>query len=68
LGASSIWVFLPGLPLHFLSEDIFIHIDNELGTYLDHDFSYTTSNNKSMARVLVHLHTREGLEENITLH
>jgi len=32
LGASPIWVCLPWLPLYFWSEDIFIHIDNELGT------------------------------------
>lgn len=45
-----------------------MRIGNALGTYLDHDRSYVESRSRTLARILVHLDTREGLEENITLH
>lgn len=44
-----------------------IIIGNALGTYLDHDRTFMESKNRTLARVLVHLDTREGLEEKITL-
>ena len=43
------------------------HIGNTLGTYLDHEKSYLTLGIMTMAKILVHLDTREGLEEAITL-
>lgn len=68
LGAVPLWVIILGLPLHFWSEDIFRRIGNALSTYLEHDNSYLSSGNMSLAEILVHLDTREGLEEHITLH
>jgi len=68
LGVAPHWVRLPGLPLHLWFDDIFKHIGNELGTYLDHEKSYITSRNMSLARILVHLDTREGMEEQITIY
>lgn len=68
VGARSIWVRLPGLPLHFWSEYVFSHIRNALITYLDSYKSYESSGNKSMAWILVYLDIREGLEAQITLH
>ena len=59
---------LPNLPLHFCSKDIFKQIGNTLGRYMDYDKSYKLTVNMSMARILVHLDTREDLEENIQLH
>lgn len=63
LGAGPIWVCLPRLLLHFWSEDVFKRIGNALGTFLDYDKSYIIVGNMAMARILVHLDTREGLEE-----
>lgn len=62
LGAGPIWVRLPGLPLHFWSEDVFKHIGNALGTYLDYDKS-----NMAMARILVDLDKHKGLVENLQI-
>jgi len=62
IGAGLIWVRLPGLPLQFWSEEVFIRIGNALGTYLDHDRTFVESKNRNLAR-----DTREGLEEKITL-
>lgn len=67
IGAGPIWVRLPGLPLQFWAEEVFIRIGNALGTYLDHDRTYIESWNRTLARILVHLDTRDGLEEHITL-
>lgn len=67
LGFGPIWVHLPGLPLHLWSEDIFTHIGKAFGTYLNYNKSYVVLGNMSLARFLVHLDTREGLEEKITL-
>jgi len=68
LGAGPLWVNLLGLPLHFWLEDIFARIGNALGTFLDYEKSYQTFGNKSVARILVYLDTKEGLEEHITLY
>lgn len=68
LGVGLIWVSLPWLLLHFWLEDVLICIGNDLGTYMDHEKTYKSYANKSMAHILVHLDTREGLEEKITLH
>lgn len=46
---------------------VFKHIGNVLGIYLEHDQSYETLGNMTMAHILVHLDTREGMEEKITL-
>ena len=67
IGAVPIWVRLPGLPLQYWSEVVFLRIGNALGTYLDYDKTYVQTKNRSMARILVYLDTREGLEEKITL-
>lgn len=67
LGAEPIWVRLPGLPIPFWDEEVFIRVGNALGTYLDYDRTYVESGNRTLARILVHLDTREGLEEQITL-
>lgn len=68
MGIGPLWVRLLGFPLHFLSEDIFWHIGNALGTYLEHANSYLSATYMSLVRILVHLDTRECLEEKITLH
>ena len=67
IGTGPLWVRLLGLPLQHWSEDVLIRIGNALGTYLDHDRTFVESKNRTLARVLVHLDTREGLEEKITL-
>lgn len=61
MGVGPLWVKLPGLPLHFWLEDIFRHIGNALGTYLEHDKSYMSTGIMAYAMILVHLDTREGL-------
>lgn len=58
---------LPGLPLQFWSEDVFRRIGNTVGTYLDHDKSYLSTAMMAYARILVHLDTKEVLQEHITL-
>lgn len=67
IGAGPLWVRLPGLPLQYWSEEALQQIGNALGTYLDHDRSYIESRQRTLAYVLVHLDTREGLERKITL-
>lgn len=67
IGAGPIWVRLPGLPLQYWCEEVFVRIGNALGTYLDHDRTFVESRSKNLARILVHLDTREGLEEKVTL-
>ena len=51
------------LDSYFLSSAL-----DALGTYLEHDQSFEKTGIMTMARILVHLDTREGLEEKITLH
>lgn len=68
IGVGPLWVRLPGLPLQYWNEEVFMCIRNALGTYLDHDRSYVESRSRTLARILVHLDTRDGLEEKITLH
>lgn len=68
LGAGPIWVQLPGLPMQFWTTQVFKRIGDALGTYLEHDKSYEQTGIMTMARILVHLDTRPGLEEKITLH
>lgn len=68
LGAGPIWVHLPGLPMQFWTAQVFRRIGDALGTYLDHDKSYEQSRIMTMPRILVHLDTRPGLKEKITLH
>lgn len=68
LGVGSIFVRLPGLPLHFWSEDIFKWTGNALGRDMDFDKSYMLMGNMSMACILVFLDTIEGVEESIKLH
>lgn len=68
LGSGPIWVRLPGLPWQFWTPYVFKRIGDTLGTYLEHDRSYEKTGIRTMARILVHLDTRPGLEEKITLH
>ena len=68
MGARPIWVRLSGLPMQFWTPQVFKRIGDALGTYLEHDKSYEQSRIMTMARILVHLDTRAGLEEKITLH
>lgn len=67
IGARPLWVRLPGLPLQYWCEEVFVRIGNALGTYLNHDRTFVQSKNRTLARILVHMDTREGLEEKITL-
>lgn len=67
IGAGPIWVRLPRVPLQYWSGDVFVSIGNTLGTYLDFDKSYVQTKNQTLPCILVHLDTREGLEEKITL-
>ena len=67
LGAGLIWARLPGLPLHLWNEQIFKDIGNLMGPYLDHDRSFIDSKKMAFARILVHLDTREVLEEAINI-
>lgn len=67
IGARPIWVRLPGLPLQFWEEEVFIRIGNALGTYLDHDRTFIESRSRTLACILVYLDTRDELEEQITL-
>ena len=57
------WVRLQGLPLQFLNEDTHRYIGVDLGTYLDHDRSYLETGNILVARINVHMDTRDGLIE-----
>jgi len=43
IGDGPLWVRLPGLPLQYWSEEVFICIGNALGTYLDHDRTFVES-------------------------
>jgi len=47
---------------------VFKRIGDALGTNLEHGQSFEKSGILTMARILVHLDTKEGLEENLTLH
>lgn len=62
LGTGPLWVHFPGFPLHFWFEDIFTCIGNALGTFVYYYKPYISSRNKSMACILVHLDTTEGIE------
>lgn len=68
LGAGPIWVRLSGLPMQFWTPQVFKRIGYALGTYLEHGQSYERTRIMTMERILVHLDTKVGLEENITLH
>jgi len=68
IGAGLLWVRLPGLPLQYWSEEVFMRIGNALGSYLDHERTFVESRNRTLACILVYLDTHEGLEEKITLH
>lgn len=54
--------------MQFWTLQVFKRIGDALGTYLEHDKSYEKTGIMTMARILVHLDTRAGLEEKITLH
>lgn len=68
LGAGPVWVRLPGLPWQFWSPYVFKRIGDTLGTYLEHDRSYENTGKRTMARILVHMDTRPGLEEVIEIY
>lgn len=65
LEAGPLCVHLPGLPLQLWSEDIFRHIGNALGTYLENEKSYLTTRKMTYAKVLVHLDTTDGLRSSL---
>lgn len=67
LGAGPIWFRIPSLPLYFWSEDVFRCISDDLGIYLDQDKSFIEIRNVTIARILVHLDTRDGLVDNMWL-
>lgn len=67
IGIGPIWTRLPGLPLHFWLEDVFIRIGDAIGTYMDHDKSYQQTGMMAYARILVNLDRRGGLLESITI-
>lgn len=67
IGIGPVWIRLPGLPLHYWSEDVFQRIGNAIGTYMDHDRSYLQTGMMVYARILVNLDTRGGLVEAITI-
>lgn len=54
--------------MQFWTPQVFKCIGDALGTYLEHNQSYEQTRIMTMARILVHLGTRAGLEEKITLH
>ena len=67
MGVGPIWVRLPTLSLQFWTRDVLRCNGEDLGIYLDHDRSYIETGNISMARILVHLDTREGLVKSYVL-
>lgn len=67
IGIGPVWIQLPGLPLHFWSEDVFRRIGDAISTYMDHDKSYLQTGMMAYARILVNLDTRGGLLESITI-
>lgn len=66
-GVGPIWVRLPSLPLQYSTPTIFKRIGDALGTYLDHDQSFESTGIMIMAQKIVHLGTKVGLEDKITL-
>ena len=67
LNESPVWVKLPGLPLQFWFDSVFMSIGNTLGKFLDFDKSFEQTDDLSVARILVSLNPREGLAEAMTL-
>jgi len=66
-GVGPICVWLPALPLQFLGDEIFKVVGDNLGVYLDHDRAYQDTGCLALARIVVHLDTREGLVESYLL-
>lgn len=56
-----VWVRIPGLLAHLWHEEFFRLFGNQLGSYLEHDASYITSVDTSMARILVSVDIRGEL-------
>lgn len=67
IGVGPIRIRLPGKPLQYWSKDILRRIENYLGTFMEYDKSYQTTGMMAYARILVHLDTRGGLQEHITI-
>lgn len=63
LGEIPMWVPLPSLAPHLWLMDVFKVIGNILGTFLEADMSFQVTMERKMARILVRLDPREGLEE-----
>jgi hypothetical protein len=57
----------PTLPLIFWTEDVFKEIRNILGFYYEADFSFHTTSNMGMARLLVGLNVSKGLADTISI-
>ena len=62
-----LWVRLPGLPLHYWTEEHLCGIGNTIGVFLEADLSFFKSNLRWVARILVMLNIREGLAESLNL-
>lgn len=62
-----IWVKLSSLPIHLWNLSFFKMLGNHLGKYVDVDFSFKTTEEMAVARVLVLLDLREGLAPEICL-
>jgi hypothetical protein len=63
----TVWVQLPGLPRELWMEDVFKIFGNRLGTFMEADMSFIHSQNQGIARILVSLNLREGLEKEIDI-
>ena len=62
-----IWVKLPGLPIQLWTPAFFKLLGNQLGEYVDADFSFKITREMVVACVLVLLDLREGLASEICL-
>lgn len=67
VGARSIWVRLPGLPVHFWTEQIFKQIGDAMGKFLTYDDSFISSRTMAYARILVYMDLTYGLPEFINI-
>ena len=56
-----IWVRLPGLSMHYWSEEHFCSIGNILGAYLEVDMSFKETKLLRVAHILVKINIRQGL-------
>ena len=62
-----LWVRLPGLPLHYWTEEHLRGIGNTIGDFLEADLSFFKTNHRRVARILVMINIRDGLAESLNL-